>query len=219
MNTQPQNIWCIGRNYAEHAKELGNAIPTAPMIFSKAVGCLVKSKPLSDKSSVAEIRLPAHLTEIHHEMELILRFAHPTPDGNSFCFDAVAIGLDLTDRKTQAQLKSQGHPWELAKSFSNAAPISPFIPVKQQDFQNFYFEFAVNGDVRQRGSPQQMLFSPTAIAQYLFQYFPVQAGDYLFTGTPAGVGPLKRGDHFVGSLRKDQKPDSEILIQTSWTMI
>ncbi len=218
MNPKPQNIWCIGRNYAEHAKELGNAVPIAPIIFLKAVGCL-NTVQNPDSNLSRDIELPPHLDEVHHELELVLRFASSPLHDNPFCFDAVAIGLDLTDRKTQTQLKSQGHPWELAKSFSNAAPISEFIPVKQQDFQNFYFELSVNGQLRQAGSPTQMIFPPDAIAKHLYQYFPVQAGDYLFTGTPAGVGPIKRGDHLVGRLRKDHKSDSEILIQTLWKMI
>ncbi len=209
----PQNIWCIGRNYAEHAKELGNPVTTVPLIFLKAVGCL------SDSTNIV---LPKDLEEVHHELELVLRFSSDLKPGN-FCFDGLALGLDLTNRKAQSELKAQGHPWELAKSFINAAPISPFFPVQHQEFQNFSFQLKVNQKTVQTGRTDHMLFTPIQIAQYLLQHFPVQPGDYLFTGTPAGVGPLRRGDDLEAVLlmtsQEGTELDSEILIQRKWKMI
>lgn len=201
----PKNIWCIGRNYSEHAKELGNAVPTKPMIFLKSVSCLTHA---------AEIILPSYLSEAHHELELVLKFTDPKAGG--FCFDQVALGLDLTDRIAQTQLKSQGHPWELAKSFQNAAPLTGFIPTDAAAFERLTFELHVNGEVRQQGSPGNMIFPPVEIARYLLQHFPVQKGDYLFTGTPAGVGPLHRGDAVKALLRRPAEERSGILIQQSW---
>lgn len=188
--TTPQNIWCIGRNYAEHAHELGNSVPTTPLIFAKAVGCI---------THMTEVALPAHLEEVHHELELVLRFAAPLNPG-TFCFDGVAIGLDLTDRKAQTQLKNQGQPWELAKSFINAAPLSDFLPIQESDFAQLSLKLQVNGEIRQTGAVSQMIFSAVDIAKYVLARFPVRPGDYLFTGTPAGVGPLRRGDTAVGHL-------------------
>ena len=203
--TAPQNVWCIGRNYAEHAQELGNTVPTTPLIFSKTVGCL---------TTATDIALPAHLDEVHHELELVLRFKAPLKPG-TFCFDGVALGLDLTDRKAQTLLKNQGQPWELAKSFINAAPISHFIPVTEADFGQLGLQLQVNQNLRQTGVVSQMIFSATEIAKYILARFPVSPGDYLFTGTPAGVGPLRRGDTAIAIMRKG----SETLLQHTWKIV
>lgn len=176
-----QNIWAVGRNYAEHAKELGNEVPTEPMIFLKA----------GSTASIAahEINLPEGTKELHHEVELALRF-----DDNLQISEA-CIALDLTDRAKQNQLKAKGHPWTLAKSFKGSCPLSNFFPVNDLDeLKNLELRLTVNGEVRQQGNTSQMILSLESLIQYVRLHFPVVPGDLLLTGTPAGVGPIKAGD-------------------------
>ncbi|WP_374078945.1 fumarylacetoacetate hydrolase family protein [Bdellovibrio bacteriovorus] len=176
-----QNIWAVGRNYAEHAKELGNEVPTEPMIFLKA----------GSTSSIAakEIHMPSWTPELHHEVELALRF------NDNLEIDEACIAIDLTDRAKQNQLKSKGHPWTLAKSFKDSCPLSNFFPVNDLDeLKNLEIRLKVNGEVRQNGNTSQMIFSLESLIQYVRQHFPVVPGDLLLTGTPAGVGPIKVGD-------------------------
>ncbi len=201
----PQNIWCIGRNYAEHAHELGNAVPSVPLIFAKAVGCLTWAN---------EVSLPAFLEEVHHELEIVLRFSDRLEPG-TFCFNGMALGLDLTDRQAQSHLKTQGQPWELAKSFINAAPISDFIPVQPEEFAKLSLKLEVNQSPRQKGEVSQMIFSAPQIAQYLLARFPVKPGDYLMTGTPSGVAALRRGDRAQGSLSLG----TNVLLQHTWKIV
>lgn len=176
-----QNIWAVGRNYAEHARELGNAIPTEPMIFLKA------GSTASLASDV--INMPVWQPEIHHEVELALRF------NDKLEIDQACIALDLTDRAKQNQLKSQGHPWTLAKSFKDSCPLSGFFPVKSLDeLKNLNISLKVNNEVRQNASTSQMIFSLETLIQFVLKHFPVVPGDLILTGTPSGVGPFKAGD-------------------------
>ncbi len=176
-----QNIWAVGRNYAEHAKELGNEVPTEPMIFLKAGS--------SASIAASNIVMPAWMNEIHHEVELALRF-----DDNLQIAEA-CIALDLTDRAKQNELKSKGHPWTLAKSFKGSCPLSAFFPVNDLDeLKNLEIILKINGDVRQKGNTSQMIFSLEKLLDFVRQHFPVVPGDLLLTGTPSGVGPFKKGD-------------------------
>lgn len=176
-----QNIWCVGRNYAEHAKELGNEVPTEPLIFLKAGSCATLA--------AKEIHLPEWGTDVHHEMELALQF------DENLQIDEACIALDLTERAKQSQLKAKGHPWTLAKSFKEACPLSSFFPVNDiEELANLNLIFTVNGKIRQQGNTNQMIFTIPQLVDFARQHFPVMPGDLLLTGTPSGVGPLKRGD-------------------------
>lgn len=176
-----QNIWAVGRNYAEHAKELGNEVPTEPLVFLKAGSCATLA--------AKEIHLPSWATDIHHEVELALQF------DENLQIDEACVALDLTERTKQAQLKAKGQPWTLAKSFKEACPLSSFFPVNDlQDLKNLEILFKVNGDLRQKGNTNQMIFSLESLVDFVRQHFPVMPGDLLLTGTPSGVGPLKAGD-------------------------
>ena len=140
-----QNIWAVGRNYAEHAKELGNSIPTEPLIFLKAGSCAT--------FSAKELHLPAGIEEVHHEVELALRF------DENLQIESACIALDLTQRDLQNKLKAQGHPWTLAKSFKEACPLSPFFPVSDLDeLVDLEISLKINGELRQQGRTSQMLF-------------------------------------------------------------
>lgn len=191
-----RNIWAVGRNYAEHAKELGNEIPTEPLIFLKAGSCAVMSS--------SEFTLPTWTTDIHHEVELALQF------DEQLQIQKAAVALDLTERTLQSKLKAKGSPWTLAKSFAHACPISDFFTVKNlSDLKNLEITLTVNGELRQKGNTSQMIFSLEQQLEYVRSHFPVCPGDLLLTGTPTGVGPLKRGDQLVaeisGKVRKNWK--------------
>lgn len=176
-----QNIWAVGRNYAEHAKELGNAIPTEPMIFLKAGSTASFSSDL--------IHLPSWQPEIHHEVELALRF------NKRLEVDQACIALDLTDRAKQTQLKNQGHPWTLAKSFKESCPLSDFFPVQNlEELKSLPLNLKVNNELRQQGNTSQMIFPLETLIHFVLKHFPVVPGDLLLTGTPPGVGPFKAGD-------------------------
>lgn len=181
MTNLIRNIWAVGRNYSEHAKELGNEVPTTPLFFLKA----------GSTASVAadEIILPAWSEDIHHEIELALQF------DDELQVRKACIALDLTERKKQSELKAKGQPWTLAKSFTGACPLSAFFAVGSWDeLQDLSLVLKVNGEVRQEGSTAQMIFPPKKLIDYARQHYPVCSGDLLLTGTPAGVGPLRPGD-------------------------
>nr|BFD67732.1 fumarylacetoacetate hydrolase family protein [Bdellovibrio sp. HAGR004] len=176
-----QNIWAVGRNYADHAKELGNEVPTVPMLFLKAGS--------SASLAAKEIHLPEWATEIHHEVELALQF------DENLQIDEACIALDLTERNKQNQLKSKGHPWTLAKSFKESCPLSGFFAVTDlEELKNLEIILKINGEVRQKGNTSQMIFGYEKLLDFVRQHFPVVPGDLLLTGTPAGVGPIRRGD-------------------------
>ncbi len=183
------NIWAVGRNYADHAKELGNAAPAPdgePMIFLKAGSCAVPSG--------RDILLPNWSADVHHECEIALKF------GNNFLeFTDFTVALDLTARDAQAKLKAAGHPWTLAKSFAYSCPLGPEVPLTRlaggvNGLEDLAFTLKVNGKLRQAGDPGEMIFKPEALREYLMDRFPVRPGDWLLTGTPAGVAKIEADD-------------------------
>lgn len=176
-----RNIWAVGRNYADHAMELGNEVPTTPLIFLKAGS--------SATVNSTEILLPAWTEEVHHEVELALKF------NSHLQVTEAAVALDLTERKVQTAAKKEGRPWTLAKSFKEACPVSAFFSLKDvKDLADLELSLWVNDRVCQHGNTNQMIFQIPALIEYVLEHFPVCPGDLLLTGTPAGVGPLMRGD-------------------------
>ena len=182
-----QNIWAIGRNYAEHAKELGNEVPSEPLVFLKAGSCATMN---SD-----EIHLPSWAQDVHHEIEIALRF------DDNLQIDSACLALDLTERTKQTQLKAKGQPWTLAKSFTEACPLSSFFAIEDlDDLRHVDIQLKVNGQIRQKGNTEQMIFPYEKLIDFVRQHFPVRPGDLLLTGTPSGVGPIQRGDVLEGEL-------------------
>lgn len=177
-----QNIWCVGRNFREHASELKNLVPEQPLIFLKAGSTLVKSGEL--------IHLPSWAGQIHHEVELAVFL-----DKNLQVFEG-AVALDLTARDLQTNLKKQGHPWTLAKSFKNSCPIGERFLISDLDLLQREGELRlfVNGEQRQMGNLQDMVFSICELVGYIKERFPVCPGDIILTGTPAGVAAIHSGD-------------------------
>lgn len=184
-------IVCVGRNYLDHVRELNNAVTETPMLFMKPSTALVGlDEP---------IRLPEQRGSCHHEVELAVLVGRELRNASAEAArEAVAgygIALDLTLRDVQSELKAKGHPWETAKAFDGACPLSPFLkPEALPEPQATALELRINGKVRQQGNTEQMIFGIFDLMTYMSTHFTLQPGDVILTGTPAGVGPLASGD-------------------------
>lgn len=190
-------IFCIGRNYHEHAKELNNPVPSEPLIFMKPPTALVvNNKPFF---------YPDFTQNLHYEGEIVLRICKNgrsvQPEFAHRYYDAVAFGIDFTARDLQDKLKQKGHPWEIAKGFDRSAPLSRFVPLEElENPKAIRFQLKKNGEVVQDGNTQDLIFSFDTLIVYISRYFTLQKGDYIFTGTPAGVGPVQIGDILTGEI-------------------
>jgi acylpyruvate hydrolase len=189
-------IFCIGRNYVEHAKELNNAVPTKPMVFMKPpTALLLENKPFY---------YPDFTKNLHYEVEIVLKISKNgkaiQPEFANRYYNKIAVGIDFTARDVQDELKAKGQPWELAKAFDNSAVLSDFVDLKDFDASNIAFSMTKNGVTVQQGTTQDMIFSFDTIVSFLSKYFTLQQGDLIYTGTPAGVGPVKVGDRLEGFL-------------------
>jgi 2-keto-4-pentenoate hydratase/2-oxohepta-3-ene-1,7-dioic acid hydratase in catechol pathway len=184
-------IICIGRNYVDHIRELNNAVPSSPVFFLKPdTALLIRNRPFY---------YPPFSTQIHYEAELVLKickvgkniqkqFAHTY-------YDEIGIGLDMTARDIQDAAKQKGLPWAIAKGFDQSAPIGRFIPKSGfPDMKNIRFHLNLNGTTVQNGNSGLMIYDFDDIIMHISQYMTLRTGDYIFTGTPAGVGPIKEGD-------------------------
>ena len=188
-------IFCVGRNYAEHAKELGNALPEAPVIFMKPDTALL--------APGAKFEYPSFTSDLHYEIELVLRIgktAKNISDANALsCVDAITVGIDFTARDVQAGLKSKGLPWEKAKAWDNSAIIGDWKPFNS-DGAEILFSLTKNGQKAQSGTTQDMIYSFETLLEHISGYFTLSPGDLVYTGTPAGVGPCLPGDTLAGFL-------------------
>lgn len=185
-------VVCVGRNYAEHAKELNNPVPSEPLLFIKPGSCVVAM----DES----FAIPAERGAVHYEAEIAVLIGKPlskTPDAEE-ARDAIsgfAPALDLTLRDLQDQLKKKSYPWELAKSFDGACVLAPFVPGDAvTDLADLGIRLSLNGELRQDGNSRDMLTPILPLIQHIAGHFSLQPGDVILTGTPAGVGPLRSGD-------------------------
>ena len=190
-------IIAIGRNYAEHAKELNNPVPTTPVIFMKPDTALLKdNKPFYH---------PEFSQDIHHEIEIVLKVSkegkHVSEKFAGNYFEEIALGVDFTARDIQSKHKEKGLPWELAKAFDGSAPVSNFVPKTQfADIYNINFNLDINGETKQQGNTKDLLFSFESIIAFVSQYITLKKGDLIFTGTPQGVGKVSVGDKLEGYL-------------------
>jgi len=190
-------VVCVGRNYAEHAKELNNPIPSEPILFIKpSTSLLDMTQPFS---------LPVGHGFIHFETELALLIGKPlTRADEQAATEAIAgvgLALDMTLRDLQSKLKEKGQPWEKAKAFDGSCPVSAFVqPEKVGPLTDLPLRLTVNGEVRQDGSSAQMLNPIVQLISYISQWFTLQPGDIVLTGTPAGVGEAKAGDELLVEL-------------------
>ncbi len=185
-------IIAIGRNYAAHAKELNNPVPTTPVIFMKPDTALLKdNKPFY---------LPEFSNDIHFELEVVLKICkegkHIQEKFAQNYYEEIGLGIDFTARDIQSRHKEMGLPWELAKAFDNSAVISNFVPkTSVSDIYDFGFELQVNQQIRQQGNTKNLLFSFEQIIAFVSQYITLKKGDLIYTGTPEGVGQVLAGDH------------------------
>lgn len=197
-------IIAIGRNYAEHARELNNPVPGVPVIFMKPDTALLKdNKPFYH---------PNFSNDIHHEIEIVLKVSkegkHINEKFAGNYFDEIALGIDFTARDIQQRHKEKGLPWELAKGFDNSAPVSAFFQKPQfTNLKDLNFRLDVNQQTRQVGNTQNMLFSFENIIAFVSQYITLKKGDLIFTGTPQGVAKVNIGDRLEGYLENKKLLD------------
>jgi fumarylpyruvate hydrolase len=193
-----RRIFCIGRNYADHAREMGATVDHGqPMFFCKPADALV--------ADGADVPYPSATAELHHEVEMVVALAGGGRDIAPELADALVfgygVGLDLTRRDLQAQAKAKGHPWDVAKAFDHSAPVSALRPVEQgRPGPRTQLSLEVNDVLRQQSTLDTMVHDVPAIIAALSKLFELKAGDLIFTGTPAGVAALQRGDRFRAEL-------------------
>ncbi|MDF1675665.1 MAG: fumarylacetoacetate hydrolase family protein [Vicingaceae bacterium] len=184
-------IICIGRNYIDHAKELNNPVPKEPVFFIKPdTALLPKRNPFV---------YPSFTKDLHYEVEIVLRInkigKHIEEKFAYKYYNEIGIGVDFTARDVQQQCKEKGLPWEKAKAFDFSAPTSDFVPIKNfKDINQLNFELKVNDELKQKGNTKDMLFNFNQIVAYVSQFVTLKIGDYIYTGTPAGVGPININD-------------------------
>lgn len=190
-------IICIGRNYSAHAKEMNAELPTAPVFFMKSdIALLRNNQPFY---------IPNFTKEVHYECELVVRICKVGKNiGLKFAknyYNEIGLGIDFTARDLQQQCKEKGLPWEIAKSFEASAPISSnFLPKSTLDLGNTRFHLTKNGTTVQEGNTADFIFDIDYIIHYISQFMTLKIGDLIYTGTPAGVGPVAIGDQLVGYL-------------------
>jgi len=200
-------IICIGRNYSEHAKELKNEVPTEPVFFLKPDTALMKEN--------APFYYPSFSNDIHYEVELVIKICKNgktiLPQFAHKYYDQITVGIDFTARDLQQQCKEKGLPWEKAKSFDNSAPIGTFVNIAElKNKDDIAFSLDINNQLVQQGLRSQMLFNIDQIIAYISGFITLKTGDLIFTGTPAGVGPVKIGDRLVAKLEEKVLLDFEI---------
>jgi acylpyruvate hydrolase len=194
-------IICVGRNYALHAKELGNEIPTEPVLFLKPETALVPPRnPLF---------IPWFSQNLHFETEIVLRIGkngkHIEPQFAHRYIDKIGLGLDMTARDVQDACKAKGLPWEKAKAFDGSAVVGKLLPAETfPDWKNINFYLTKNEETVQSGTTGDMLFSFEELVSHISKYFMLKLGDLIFTGTPAGVGPVSAGDKLNGFLEGEK---------------
>lgn len=190
-------IICVGLNYRKHAAEMGRPLPPEPMIFLKPDSALLKkNKPFF---------LPDFSKNLQFEAEVVLRISKLgkgiSAKYASRYYDALTVGIDFTARDLQHKFSQAGHPWELSKTFDGSAPLGTFIGAEKfQNHSDISFSLEVNGERRQEGNTSDLIFSFAEIIEYVSGFYTLKTGDLIFTGTPSGVGPVKKGDNLVARL-------------------
>lgn len=190
-------IVCVGRNYAEHARELGNEIPEKPVVFLKPDSSIIFS---GDK-----IIYPPISSDMHHEVELILLIGKTIKNADKIqaeeAITGYGVGLDMTLRDVQSELKKKGHPWTIAKGFDTSAVISDFILKKDYKLTlNEEISLSIDGAVKQKAKLSTMIFSPVTVVEYISTLMTLEKGDIIFTGTPAGVSKVEKGDRLFAEI-------------------
>lgn len=197
----------IGRNYVDHIKELNNETPGDPIVFLKPDSAILRNND--------PFYVPEYSNDVHHEIEIVLRInkvgKYIEPKFAHTYFDEICLGIDFTARDLQTKAKEKGLPWTLAKGFNGSAPISPFFQKDQfGELDNLNFSLRINGEIRQQGNTNLMIFPIEKIIPFVSKFMTLKKGDLIFTGTPAGVGPVKVGDHLEGFIEDRKLLDFEV---------
>ena len=193
-------IFCIGRNYSEHAKEMNAEVPQNPLFFMKPDTSVLKGN---------DLYFPNFTKDLHYECELVVRISRAGKNiQEEFAhkyYTEIGLGIDFTARDLQSECKKNGWPWELAKSWENSAPVShTWINKSELDLANISFQLDLNGQTVQKGNSSDMIFKIDRLIAHLSQYNTLKVGDLIFTGTPSGVGPVQIGDTLVGRLEEKE---------------
>ncbi len=199
-------IFCIGRNYADHAKELGNKVPTQPLIFMKP--------PTASLRDNRDFYYPEFTKDLHYEVEVILKICkngkHIQTAFADDYYKEIGLGIDFTARDVQSRCKEKGHPWEIAKGFDHSAVMGKFLSKEQFQMNNISFHLDKNGETVQKGNTKDLIFDFNTLICYISTIFTLQKGDYIYTGTPAGVGPTVQGDVLRGFIDTEQIFECEV---------
>lgn len=193
-------IICVGRNYADHAKELNNEVPKEPVIFLKPETAIVPKK--------MPFFIPDFSNDVHYEAEIVVRInrlgKHIQEEFAHKYYNQITLGIDFTARDVQQECKEKGLPWEKAKAFDGSAVVGKLIDKNNLDISNLDFKLDINGKVAQEGNTSDMLFSTDKLIAYISSYFTLKIGDLIFTGTPAGVGAVYKNDKLKGSISNQE---------------
>lgn len=189
-------IVCVGKNYLDHAKELGDIVPEKPVLFLKPASVL---KQASEWNENLYVDFPSEDTAVQPECEIVLRIAHDgyrmTQNEARNAISDLSLGLDMTLRTRQTELKKQGHPWTTAKVFKDAAILGPWISYKQfNHYMDTTFQLLINGTLKQCAKGSDMMMRPEDLLVYISHFFPLKSGDIIYTGTPAGVSSIAKGN-------------------------
>jgi fumarylpyruvate hydrolase len=196
-----RRIFCIARNYAAHAREMGgNPDRESPFFFTKPADAVLPVR----EGETGRFLYPLATQDVHHEIELVVALGsggeNLTPEAAKACIWGYAVGLDMTRRDLQAEAKAKGRPWDIAKAFDGAAPISEIMPASGQLLASGEVRLDINGGARQLGDLSDMIWSIPEIIAFFSCYYCLQPGDLIFTGTPEGVGPVQVGDRLAGAV-------------------
>jgi len=199
-------IFCIGKNYADHAKEMNSEVPSKPMVFMKPSTAL-----LTDNKAFYH---PDFSSNIHYEVEVVIKIKkhgrHIDPKFALDYFEEIGLGIDFTARDIQAECKKSGHPWEIAKAFDNSAVIGKFVSVEGRDLKALDFHLTKNGEIVQKGNTKDLIYDFATVINYISGIFTIKINDLIMTGTPAGVGPVAIGDRLEGFLGGEKMFECEV---------
>ncbi|MBK7360248.1 MAG: fumarylacetoacetate hydrolase family protein [Saprospiraceae bacterium] len=199
-------IFCIGRNYSDHAKELNNPVPQDPVVFMKPVTALLQNNKA--------FYYPNFTKDLHHEIELVYKIGkkgRSIPEDRALNYlSEITVGIDFTARDLQQKCKEKGLPWEIAKAFDHSAVVGKWIPIQELDLDNLKFHLSKNEQTIQKGISNEMIFPIQKIISYLSQFFTLSLGDLIYSGTPSGVGPVQIGDQLKGFLNDVELFQTEI---------
>lgn len=196
-----RNIWAVGKNYAEHAKEMNSSIPSEPLFFLKSGSCI---------ETGSAITLPSWSTDVQHEIEIALWL------DENLNYSHISLALDLTARDAQNAAKAKGHPWTLSKSFTGSCPLGQWVDLREiGSIENLSFELSINNKITQKAFAHEMIYKPNILLEYAKKHFPICPYDVILTGTPSGVSALHTNDSLDAVLQND----THKIVECHWDVV